>query len=62
MDMLQLLQVVMLQTGCTQTGQIVATSQDTANNYATFTYNTTSGAKTCTPTTLLVATMVLGNS
>ena len=35
-------------TGCTQTGQIVATSQDTAN-YASFTYDTATGAKTCTP-------------
>ena len=35
-------------TGCTQTGTIVATSGDT-NNYATFTYNTATGAKTCAP-------------
>ena len=35
-------------TGCTQAGDIVATSQDTAN-YASFTYNTGTGAKTCTP-------------
>ena len=35
-------------TGCTQTDTIVATSGDTAN-YATFTYNTATGAKTCTP-------------
>ena len=34
-------------TGCTRTGEIVATSSDTAN-YATFTYNTSTGAKTCT--------------
>ena len=37
-------------TGCTATGTIVATSLNTGN-YATFTYNTATGAKTCAPTT-----------
>ena len=35
-------------TGCTETGNIVATSS-VPTNYATFTYNTSTGAKTCTP-------------
>ena len=37
-------------TGCTQTGTIVATSTTPAN-YASFTYNTATGAKTCAPAT-----------
>ena len=37
-------------TGCTQTGTIVATSNNTTN-YASFTYNTSTGAKTCAPAT-----------